>query len=246
MRIHNKIIILIILGVLFAPSISFCQIRDSSKVKMNRVSIQTGLFHYFFDKAPILNVNYREGPSGPRDGLFNQLFINSIGLQYFRKVNSKNAISIEANLFNTFYHKHVDIFPDEYQYEPPEALVLRRDFFSLNVNYIRIERLNSKAQFNFGGGVNYRHGSESILVNKGWFDLLTQGTNKRDFGLNAFAGIDYTPISWLTFYSKIDFMGLVYLHDKENIEKLRNYPNMPDHYPSRFDLSLRFGIGVNF
>jgi len=246
MRKVKKTIIILILGVFFTPSISFCQIPDTLKEKMNRVSIQTGLFHYFFDKAPILNINYREGPAGPREGLFNQLFINSFGLQYFRKINTKNAVSIEANLFNTFYHKHVDIFPDDYQFDPPEALVLRRDFFSINVNYIRIEKVKPKVKFNFGGGVNYRHGSESILVNKGWFDLLTQGTNKRDFGLNAFAGIDFNPTPWLTLYSKIDFLGLVYLYDKENIEKLRNYPNMPDHYPSRFDLSLRFGIGVNF
>jgi len=245
MRKFKKIIILLILGVFFTPSFSICQIPDSSKVKMNRVSIQTGLFHYFFDKAPILNVNYRNGNSSLSHPL-KGLFFSSIGIEYSRKINYHNSFSVNFMSFRNSYGKHIEEFPDDYQFDPPKALVLDRWFVTINISYNRTKNISSKIDFIYGGGLNYRNGVESILVNKGWFDLLTESTMKNDFGLNVFTGIDYTPTPWLTLYSKIDFLGLVYLHDKENIEKLRNYPNMPDHYPSRFDLSLRFGIGVNF
>lgn len=245
MRLHNIIIILLILGVLFAPSISFSQTEDSSKVKMNRVSIQTGLFHYFFDNAPILNVNYLRPKNNSFDP-FRGLLFNSTGIKYSHKINRKNSISIEVNSFRNTYSKHSIEFPKTDTYNSPKAKVYERRFVTLNVSYSRIKKFTNTVNFIYGGGVNYRHGTESIIVNKGYIGIHLEGSRKNDFGLNAFTGIDYTPIPWLTLYSKIDFLGLVYLHDKENIERLGNYSNMPDHYPSRFDLSLRFGIGVNF
>ena len=51
----------------------------------NRLAIQTGLFHYFFDKTPVLNTNYLDKQRKP----FSGLFYNSLGIQYQRKINKK-------------------------------------------------------------------------------------------------------------------------------------------------------------
>ena len=246
MKTFNQIVIILVLGVFFAPSTLFSQIRDSSKIKKNRISIQTGLFHYFFDKAPILNINHRETLLGPRKGPFNQLLINSVGLTYLRKFNKNESLSLDLMYFDQVYYKHIVEFPYTSTYNLPESKVYDRRFTTLNVNYSRIKKITNTVDFIYGGGINYRHGSESIIVVKMGHGIHLEASFKNDFGLNTFAGIDYTPIPWLTLYSKIDFMGLVYLHDKKNIERLGNYSSMPNHYPSRFDLSLRFGIGVNF
>jgi hypothetical protein len=66
-----------------------------------------------------------------------------------------------------------------------------------------------------------------------------------DIGLNARAGIEYSPLKWLTLYSKFDFIGFVYLHNKKAIQELQGLYGY-DNYPHRFDLSWRFRIGFNF
>ena len=245
----RKITILLIVALrfIYSPSATFCQSNGSTIYKKNRISLQTGLFHYFFDGAPILNVNYRESSQGePRTGVFNQLLISSIGLRYDRSLNKQSRVGIEVTSFRNTYWKHSVTFPDGDFYNPPVPLVYFRSFLTLNIDYLRV--IFSSSDFNFitGGGLCYRRGPESIIVNKGLFGPLLESSTKNDIGLNVFGGIEYSPIDWFTIYSKIDFMGLVYLHDKENIKELRSYGNMPNYYPSRFDLSWRFGVGINF
>lgn len=246
MKTAQIIIITITLGA-NAPSVLYGQkpTIDSTKEKMNRISVQMGLFHYFFDNAPILNVNHREYNGKPRSGLFNQLLISSYGLQYDRKINKKNSLSVEAMIFANSYWGNRSSFPI-YSYSTPRSRVADRIFTTININYSRILKLSKQFDFIFGGGVNYRNGYEGIIVLRTQSEYLIEGTLKNDFGLNAFIGIDYTPWKWLSIFTKIDFMGLVYLHDKENIKELRSYGNMPNYYPSRFDLSWRFGVGINF
>ncbi len=240
----KKTILIILLGLFFTPSVLFSQITDTSKIKMNRISLQTGLFHYFFDGAPILNINHREFAGEPRQGIFSQLFINSIGLQYNRKINNKNALSVEFMSFWNRYYIHSDSLSN---YFLDEAIVFGRFFSTVNISYSRIQNLSTKFDLIYGGGVNYRNGRETILLGRSWIELQLISSSKNDFGLNAFAGIDYTPLKWLTLYTRIDFMTLVYINDKEAIKRFKeNYNNVPSHFPSRYDLSLRFGIGVNF
>lgn len=68
---------------------------------------------------------------------------------------------------------------------------------------------------------------------------------RNDIGINAFAGIDYTPVKWLTLSTKINLLGFVYINDKENTRKMKEVYDSPQ-YPSRLDLSFNLGIGVNF
>ena len=68
--------ICLVIGIVI-PITSFAQ--------NNRLAIQTGLFHYFFDKTPVLNTNYLDKQRKP----FSGLFYNSLGIQYQRKINKK-------------------------------------------------------------------------------------------------------------------------------------------------------------
>lgn len=240
------ITIITVLGVLSTLSTAFCQEKETESFKKNRISVQSGLFHYFFDNAPILNVNYREFNGIKRPGVFNQLLISSVGLRYERALNYKNRVGIEIMSFHNNYWKHLDMDIEGDFFNPPEPVALGRRFLTINIDYTNIIWSSNKLSFLIGGGLIYRRGSESIIVNQGKFGPLLEGSFKNDIGLNIFSGIEYTPVKWLTIYSKIDLIGLVYLHDKESIEKLEYYSKMPGHFPSRFDLSFKLGLGVNF
>jgi hypothetical protein len=63
-------------------------------------------------------------------------------------------------------------------------------------------------------------------------------------------GIEYTPIKWITLFTNFDFLGIAYLGAEDVYGN-----NAADFYkvkfdlkniPSRYDLSWRFGIGINF
>lgn len=224
--------ILLILGTIF-PSILFSQSN-------NRLSIQTGLFHSFFDESPILNTNYRNEVAKP----FNGLFYNSLGLQYMRKLNTKSTLSIE---YMNYYEGYENIFPNLLK-----NTVFSRSYNTFNITYERNLPF-SKFTLTYGGGLNYRQGMESIVVNYGLYsftnntyhELLLETRILNDIGLNLRAGIEYTPLPWLTLFTKFDLIGFLYLNSKQAIEEIQqdyNYKN----YPHRLDLSWRFGLGFNF
>lgn len=240
MRIIQFFTFLILLG----GSVSAQQF-DTTSLKMNSISIQVGLFHYFFDKAPILNTSYLHSESTFKHP-FKGFFISSVGIKYRRKFNKKNALELEWFSFRNAYKKHLDNFVSSDFFNLPPPLVYQRVFSTFTINYLRIKKVSPKIDFTYGGGINYRNGIEMVIINKGIFDIHVESSKKSDLGINTFIGIDYTPIPWLTLYSKLDFLGLFYLHDKKSLERFNMYSKMPNYYPSRFDLSFRLGIGVNF
>lgn len=245
MRIIQIFIFFTVLGGIHSPSTVLAQQMDTMNFKMNRISFQTGLFHYFFDKAPILNINYLY-PESTLNNPFRGFFISSIGIQYKRRLNKKSALSLEYLSFRNSYTKHLDDFESGDFFNLPPPLVYQRLFSTVTINYLRIQKISSKIDFTYGIGINYRNGVETIIISKGVFDLHLESSRKNDLGINTFVSIDYTPIPWLTLYSKFDFLGLFYLHDKKSVERFKSYSKMPNYYPSRFDLSFRLGIGVNF
>jgi hypothetical protein len=228
---------LILLGVLCAPGIIFAQTK-------NRISFQTGLVHCFFDGSPIMNFRYPSTAHKP----FNGLLLNSLGISYQRKIGLQNFLNLEYNSFRESYRKHSNTYPIT------EPLVYQRLFSTVKINFIRTIKVTDRWQFLYGGGICYRGGSEVIIVNRGIlgyhngnpiYELNLVNVSRNDLGLNVFGGIEYTPRTWLTFYSKIDFFGLVYINPTDSQEKLKNVYDSPQ-YPSRYDLSLKFGIGFNF
>ncbi|MEX1191695.1 MAG: hypothetical protein WED10_12485 [Brumimicrobium sp.] len=231
--------ILFMLGVLCTSGFALGQSK-------NRITAQTGLFHYFFDDAPILNVNYQHEKS---EEVFKGLLINSLGLKYSRFLDKKNFLSTEFNMFYESYRKHYKTYPLK------EPMVGERGFSTYNVSYGRILRLNNQFNMVYGAGLNYRRGTESIIISSYPFGVSPSGefvmehylttVVRNDIGINAFGGIEYTPLKWLTLSTKIDLLGFVYIHDKENTRKMKEVYDSPQ-YPSRLDLSFNLGLGFNF
>lgn len=223
---------LILLWALIAPSIVFCQPKNS-------ISVQTGLMHCFFDGSPLMNTKYPSKEIKP----FNGVLINSVGLSYQRKLNSKSALSLD---FMHFFEGYTETYR-----ELKKNQVSDRLFNTVTINYNRIINKNDKFSFVFGGGLNYRFGQENVVVNYGYFPFLDlyepliEVTNRSDFGINILGGIEYCPLNWFTLSSKIDFLGFVYMADKQAYQKLKNVYGM-NNYPNRFDLSLKIGVGFNF
>lgn len=214
----------------FSPTAIFSQLN-------NRISIQTGLFHTFFDGSPILNVNYQSKTLKP----FRGTLYNSLSLQYLRKLETKNYLSVE---YQYYYEHYWNVHPNLLK-----NVVAQRSYNTFNVTYERVLDLNKKIAFTYGGGINYRKGSELIAVSYGYFANWGYHSNFEyravsDWGLNIRTGIEYSPVRWLTLYTKFDLIGFVYLHDKKQIERIKSYDYKT--YPHRFDLSWRFGMGFNF
>lgn len=223
-------LIIMVLGA-FTPSTIFAQ--------NNRISIHSGLFHSFFDESPVLNTNHPNKAVKP----FSGLFYNSLGIQYDRKLNSKSRFSVE-------YNYYYEIYQNVYS-ELVKNVVSERQSNIFNLNYSQLIYSKPKINVPIGIGLNYRHGAEFIVVNYGYFQYLDiyepliETRIQRDLGLNLRAGIEYSPIRWLTLYSNFDLIGFVYLHDKNAIERIQDTYGY-NKYPHRFDLSWRFGIGFNF
>lgn len=235
------LLITLVLGAT-APSTTFGQDTDLTKVKKNRFSVQTGLFHCFFDKTPVLNVNYPIEGEKP----FRGVFYNSVGVQYSRKIHQNSSVSVEYSLFYEGY-QHIG-YPNLLT-----NVVSERNYNIFNITYERLLSLKSNLFFTYGSGLNCRYGTDFIVVGfSQWggvgsevyephFEVREVG----DIGLNARVGIEYTPLKWLTIYSKMDLTGFVYMRDKNSIQELQDLYGYKN-YPHRFDLSWRFGIGFNF
>lgn len=239
MKFFKKFLIITILGAMTAPSTLFCQFNDSSEIYTNRVSVQTGLIHYFFDKTPIINVKHQNKEIKP----FNGTLYNSIGAQYSRRINLYSFISIE---YNYFYEIYENVYQNQLK-----NIISERQNNTFNINYNRLYSLQSKFILTYGIGVNFRYGMEHIVVNYGYFPYLNayepmvESRIEKDFGLNLRGGLQYSPLKWLTLYCNLDMIGFLILNDNETIKKLQETYNYTQ-YPHRIDLSLRFGVGVNF
>lgn len=235
---RQTIIRLILLGVLCTPSNIFSQTKNS-------ISLQTGLFHYFFDRSPILNINYPEKYNN-RD-IFNGLILNSNGIEFTRDLNVKSSVLINFFSFRQSYSIY-------YKTAIPNPVVGHRYFSTIGINYLRKINLKEKVTFHYGGGLNFRSGDEGVIVaqiplgefnGEAVYELLIENIRRNDFGLNSFCGLSYSPVNRISLFSKIDLLGIIYIDDKNQKEDMINVYNSPQ-FPSRFDMSIKFGIGFHF
>lgn len=222
---------LIILGALCAPSIVFAQAK-------NRISIQTGLMHCFFDGSPLINIKYQTKTEKP----FNGVLINSVGLDFTRKIVPKYSLSIEAMYFFEEYRKNYT--------NHNVKVVGDRGFMTFNIKANKIQKLNPKWNVVYGAGLGFRLGHESVLINfgqiaPGYWESSVINIKRSDIGSNVFGGLEYKIFDYLSVFSKLDFLGFIYLNDKNAKKKLEETYNIYG-FPSRFDLSLKMGVGFNF
>lgn len=223
-------------------------VTKSVSSQKNSIRIQTGLFHFFFDKSPILNVNHPY--KGNSFNIFNGFFINSFGLVYDREIKNNHFLDIEITAFNNEYRKNGNTYPIQ------KPIVYRRDFYTFGINYSYKLPVHKMFKLTYGTGFNYRFGLESVIVNRIpiinyssgevlGYELLLESVKRNDFGINLFTGIEFTPKKWITLYSKIDLLGFILIGDKPAHTRLKTFYNTTQ-FPTRLDLSFKFGIGFNF
>lgn len=225
----KKVLLIMILGAT-APSI-FAQ--------KNRISIYTGLFHNYFDGSPMLNINYHSDEWG----FFKNRFYSSFGIAYQRELDSKSGIYLD-----------IDYRTNEWRYALVDLntnVIDSREYVTANVGYKRNHMLSKNVNIMYGGGINFRRGHESIILSYGYFYAIDayhpnyRSRNVNDFGLNIKTGIEYTPIKWLTLYTKFNLIGFFFFDDRKTIKLLQEVYGY-EKYPNWFDLSWRFGVGFNF
>src|SRR5690554_6121289 len=215
---------------------------DITIAQKNRLSLYSGLFHNYFDGSPMLNINYHSDEWG----ILKNRFYSSFGIAFQRELNTKSVIYSEIDYrTNNMSSVIADLNTNA---------IYGREYMALNVGYIRSCKIFENLDIIYGGGINFRRGYESIVVSYGKFigfdtyhpNLISRNVN--DFGLNIKTGIEYTPVKWLTLYSSFNLFGFFFLDDSETIELLqRDYEGYGYvEYPHRFDLSWRFGVGINF
>ena len=230
----------IILGALCAPSIIFCQ-------KDNRISLQTGVIHNFFDGSSLINKNLNQAKRRPKN-LFGGALNDSRGIQFQRSLNSRSSISAEYTGLDAAYD-YVEVFNNA----SVKPVVYARFLKFANITYLRNISIANKFRFIYGVGINYVWGFESIYhytYFNGWGEPRFYGYHRTDFGLNARTGIEYSPIDWMTIYTHVDFLGIVYSGARDSwgnyAEKWYEEKFGLTNIPSRYDLSLNIGIGFNF
>jgi len=213
----------------------------------NRISLQTGLFHSFFDQTPIVNSTPNPNKRTVRN-LFGGMLTESFGLQYQRLINLNSSVSVEFMSLSASYGPGNGIIPEI------DPMLATRNIKTLNITYLRNITFDNHLVFVFGGGTNYRWGHESIYLYSqftGWgWEPRYNGYYRNDFGLNLRTGIEYSPFKRITLYTNFDFLGIIYL-GAEDIEGNNAHEYYKEKYgrtniPSRYDLSWNFGIGFNF
>ena len=233
---RNLIICLIWFGTVIAPNHLNAQAQQ--KQFRHRIALQTGLFHYFFDESPVLNINYR---AKVRPDLFNALFLNSLGITYTFCLNEKSNLTVEYSYFSEIYLKYHNTFEDH-------PVVGSRYFKTFGLLYTREKDISKRFTFLYGAGLNYRTGNEMVILGgqgPGSYELIVDVIQRRDVGLNAFTGVNFKISRRFYCYSKVDLLSFVYFGDKKQKEKFEDIYKAPQ-FPTRFDLSLKFGIGVKF
>lgn len=220
-----------------------CFVQSQLLAQRNSLRFQSGLVHCSFDDIPLFNLknaNYDESQ-----------FLNaSFGVQYQRIL--KNQIKLQTDfLWYAHTFKTVDrviLFDNQ----PRNIYETKSKFYTdLQFCFLKSTPLHKTMAFNYGLGPVLRFASYTYYepqVIPSCFGPPT--TNSLDVGINARAEIAYSPVKWLIIFSQLNFIGFMYRFDNPFGSKpeplILNDSPLQLNFPSRFDLSLRFGVGINF
>lgn len=219
-------------------------LKQNPFAQLNSLRFQSGLVHCFFDGTPLINgypKNYHES----------QLLYTSFGLEYQR--NLKNQIRLQADLS---YFVHMYRFYDKTivinGVSDSNFIDIQRVFADLQFSFLRNKSLNKTLAFQYGIGPTLRIGSylyDSDVINT-VPNTVDPGMSCLDIGMNSKAELAYTPVKWLTLFSQVNLAGMLFrvgspFGPTPSPIKLSTKP-LQMNFPSRFDLSLRVGVGINF
>lgn len=219
-------------------------LKQNTIAQLNSLRFQSGLVHCFFDGTPLINgypKNYHES----------QLLYKSFGLEYQRIL--KNQIRLQADLS---YFVHMYRFYDKMivinGVSDSSFIDIHRVFADLQFSFLRNKSLNKTLAFQYGIGPTLRIGS--YLYDSQDINTVPNteypGMSCLDIGMNSKAELAYTPVKWLTLFSQVNLAGMLFrvgspFDPTPSPLKLSSKP-LQMSFPSRFDLSLRVGVGINF
>lgn len=203
----------------------------------NRLSFQTGLFHYSFDESRLMNTGELKYPP---NGIFNASF----SAAYQHQLPTQRWISIEMQRYQASYIYRSDV-----------ATVFRtvhRQNIDLNATFITTKALQPKLNLCYGAGPGIRfatYESDSLAVDPETLYWTSRSLDQFQIGANGRFGLEYTPFKWLTLFSQLQMAAYVYARNVSFSSKFEVEPYFKPtkfNVPSRFDLALRFGVGINF
>ena len=228
--------IIALLGNLF-PNNALCQ--------KNKVEIQVAPIHTFFYDTPLIA---EKTASNTLTNRINKRIHESWHLKYSFSLNAKSNLSFDFALFVTEYKTQF------YFLDVIDPQISFQKWITFGLCYSRFKPINDKLSYNYGVGFNYRKGIESIdlkrisigPVENGINEIISYTGYKKDFGANIFLGLYHQIAKSMFVTTKLNFLTFFYVSDKDYIQAMKSdYYNSPQ-FPSRFDLSLNFGLGFNF
>lgn len=217
----------------------------------NRFSIQTGLFHQFFDGSPVVNPErMHENRTFLKDPLsvWGARINDSWGWDLRRKINEKSAIGLEYMIYRASY---IGLFTE--WSGPPRTGGRWRKKYSLT--YFRLIPLNEKIEFNVGLGVTYQWGRDGYNLSPppypdDFYDKYFFVGERKDFGLNVKSNFEYTPIKQLTLSIGVDWTWSVFSENKDYRGINTNDFFVEEYgitkFPSKNNLSFNLSAGFNF
>lgn len=248
MRNELTIWLLIILGFTYPRIIN---------AQNNRLSIQTGLFHEYFDKFPLLNrevikTNSKFNWKAPHS-YFGGYLNESLGFQYQRRVIDNHFIGIE------YMSLHAGKMIKNMSPSNVGPEIQSKFIYKVNLLYTFKLKIKEKFNINFTGGFDYIWGRETVYLFTtspgGWNEPHFTTIFRNDYGVNLRLGFEYSPLKWLTLYTDFDFLGIFYLRKISSKDPPKFLPATKEFFkenynvnnlPSRWDISWQFGIGFNF
>ena len=219
-------------------------LKQNPLAQLNSLRFQSGLVHCFFDGTPLIN-------GYPKNYSESQLLYKSFGIEYQRIL--ENQIRLQADL-SYFVHSYKLLDRTILINGVPDSIFneIQRVFADLQFSFLRNKSLNKTLAFQYGIGPNLRIGSYNYKSDDGVpvpNVLYSLGTFF-DIGMNTKAELAYTPVKWFTLFSQVNLAGMLFrvgspFGPTPSPIKLSTKP-LQMNFPSRFDLSFRVGVGINF
>jgi hypothetical protein len=230
----------------------FCSINNILIAQRNSFRYQTGLAHCFFDGTPV--VNGKDWYEFDETKYLNK----SYGFQFQRILDNGTRLQIDMLSYNhqygTFNFEKLPATPDSILY--PMLTFFSRKYFDIQFCFLRNKSINRSFSYQFGIGPTFRFATyqytppATVQPGPGPIILNYPSTiHPFDIGANTRAEISYSPVKWLTLFSQVNLVGLFFRFEDPFFESSPLFKaNKPLqlNFPSRFDLSLRVGVGINF
>jgi hypothetical protein len=218
-------------------------IQSTTFAQRNSLRLQSGLVHCSFDGTPMLN---RQGENHSE----NQFLYASFGVGYQRKFANQIKMQTDLSVYGHSF-KTVDGMQIFNGHSYPIYSLMAKSFSDLQFCFLKTIPVSKAVSFQYGLGPTARlayyvyYPPEAIPSCFG-----PDAINSLDIGANVRAEIAYTPVKWLTVFSQVNLVGLAYRFQSPFEADLKhlllNSRPLQLNFPSRFDLSLRFGVGINF